>query len=64
MNVLPAVRSEAAEDADEIPGKTVEEIQHEDDERHLHQGPGNYLVSSADMRHVTCDVPLGEAQAQ
>ena len=33
-----ALRAEAAEDADQVPGQAVEEVQHEDHERHLHQG--------------------------
>ena len=32
------VRVEAVEDADEVPWETVEEVKHEDHERHLHQG--------------------------
>ena len=32
------VRVEAVEDADQVPGQAVEEVKHEDHERHLHQG--------------------------
>ena len=31
-----ALRSEVAEDADEVLGPSVAEVEHEDDERHLH----------------------------
>ena len=39
-NVLfSAVCAEATEDADKVPWQAVEEIKHEDNERHLYQGP-------------------------
>ena len=35
----PAVRAEATQDADEVSGTSVEEVQHEDHECDIHQGP-------------------------
>ena len=36
---LSAVCAEATEDADKVPRQAVEEIKHENNERHLYQGP-------------------------
>jgi hypothetical protein len=36
-NFFSAVRSEAAEDADEVLGPAVAQVEHEDDERNLHK---------------------------
>ena len=36
FQLFSVVRSEAAEDADEVLGPAVAQVQHEDDERNLH----------------------------
>ena len=39
ITCLSAVCAEATEDADKVPRQAVEEVKHENNERHLYQGP-------------------------